>query len=76
MSQIRDQVRDQVREYDTITVTPSTPHIGAEIGKVHSTERTGHEIADFEYSYAAQRSGLIVGHRPPLHDADKPSRTE
>jgi hypothetical protein len=33
MSQIRDQVRDQVREYDTITVTPCTPHIGAEIGK-------------------------------------------
>lgn len=31
------QIRDQVREYDTITVTPSTPHIGAEIGNIDLT---------------------------------------
>lgn len=37
MSQIRDQVRDEVREYDTITVTPCTPHIGAEIGNIDLT---------------------------------------
>ena len=41
MSQIREQVRDhareQVREYDTITVTPCTPHIGAEIGNIDLT---------------------------------------
>ncbi len=37
MSQIRDQARDQVREYDTITVTLCTPHIGAEIGNIDLT---------------------------------------
>jgi taurine dioxygenase len=45
MSQIRDQVRDQTRDqvqnkardYDTITVTPCTPHIGAEIGNIDLT---------------------------------------
>ena len=41
MSQIREQVRDhardQVREYDTITVAPCTPHIGAEIGNIDLT---------------------------------------
>ena len=31
------QIRDQVREYDTITVTPCTPHIGAEIGNIDLT---------------------------------------
>jgi taurine dioxygenase len=37
MSQIRDQVREQARDYDTITVTPCTPHIGAEIGNIDLT---------------------------------------
>jgi taurine dioxygenase len=31
------QIRDQIREYDTITVTPCTPHIGAEIGDIDLT---------------------------------------
>src|SRR5215469_413796 len=34
---VRDHARDQVREYDTITVTPCTPHIGAEIGNIDLT---------------------------------------
>jgi hypothetical protein len=35
--QVRDHAREQVREYDTITVTPCTPHIGAEIGNIDLT---------------------------------------
>ena len=37
MSQIRDQVRERAGDYDTITVTPCTPHIGAEIGNIDLT---------------------------------------
>src|ERR1700747_595792 len=36
-SQIHDQIHNQVRNYDTITVTPCTPHIGAEIGDIDLT---------------------------------------
>src|SRR6516162_6134831 len=37
MSQIRDQVRERARDCDIITVTPCTPHIGAEIGNIDLT---------------------------------------
>jgi taurine dioxygenase len=37
MNQIHHQTPDKVREYDTITVTPCTPHIGAEIGNIDLT---------------------------------------
>ena len=46
MSQIRDQIRDQVREYDTITVTPSTPHIGAEIDNIDLTRPLSNRQVD------------------------------
>jgi hypothetical protein len=36
MSQVHNESRNQVLDYDTITVTPCTPHIGAEIGKIES----------------------------------------
>lgn len=31
------QIRDQTRDYDTITVTPCTPHVGAEIDNIDLT---------------------------------------
>jgi hypothetical protein len=38
MSQVHNESRNQVRDYDTITVTPCTPHIGAEIGNIDLTQ--------------------------------------
>jgi taurine dioxygenase len=46
MSQIAEQTREQVREYDTITVTPCTPHIGAEIGNIDLTQPLSNRQVD------------------------------
>jgi taurine dioxygenase len=37
MSQVHNESHNQVRDYDTIIVTPCTPHIGAEIGNIGLT---------------------------------------
>jgi taurine dioxygenase len=37
MSQVHNESHNQVRDYDTIIVTPCTPHIGTEIGNIDLT---------------------------------------
>jgi taurine dioxygenase len=54
----RDRTMNQIREYDTITVTPSTPHIGAEIGNVDLTRPLSNRQVE-EVHHAIIAHGVI-----------------
>jgi alpha-ketoglutarate-dependent taurine dioxygenase len=45
-SAIRTRIMSQIREYDTITVTPCSPHIGAEIGNIDLTRPLSNRQVD------------------------------